>query len=400
MGKALYVKGMNQKQDTTMQPEALVVDSLVGNDYSLCLCAGLHDAGADVGLVTVENREKPFDIAYPLIRWAPPKQGGSKVGKLFQYVGYLWRLYRFAARGKRNGQVLHFQFFRRERVESFYIAFLRMMGIRIVYTAHNIVPHEAAKIDRWLKALVYRSAHAIVVHSNYVKKALLEAFPMPEEKVHVIPHGNFDHYLPAKLIEKPAAREALGLEPHHKVLLFFGYIRAYKGLDLLLDAFVIAAANDPDLRLVIAGAPHTDALERSSRALIEKAGLGERVIFHARFIPHEDIARYFVAADMVMLPYKHIYHSGIVHLAYSYGRPSLATNVGDFSETIENGRSGYILEENTAQALADKINVAVQDPAKLCEMGQYAKALSSSKYSWLDIGKQTRDVYEGVKRSE
>lgn len=389
---------MNQKDNAEQPPEALVVDSLVGNDYSLCLCAGLHDAGADVALVTVVNREKPFEIAYPLIRWAPPKQGGGKVGKLFQYFGYLWRLYRFAARGRRTGQVLHFQFFRRERVESFYIAFLRMMGLRIVYTAHNIVPHEAAKIDRWLKALVYKSAHAIVVHSNYVKAALLDAFPMPDEKVHVIPHGNFDHYLPAQLIEKTTAREALGLAPHHKVLLFFGYIREYKGLDLLLDAFVLAAAKDPDLRLVIAGAPHTDALERSSKALIEKAGLGERVIFHARFIAHEDIAQYFVAADLVMLPYKHIYHSGIVHLAYSYGRPSLATNVGDFSETIENGRSGYILEENTAQALSAKILDAVQDPEKLCEMGRYAKALSSSKYSWVDIGKQTRTLYLSLRK--
>ncbi len=144
--------------------------------------------------------------------------------------------------------------------------------------------------------------------------------------------------------------------------------------------------------------PHTDALERSSKALIEKAGLEERVIFHARFIAHEDIAQYFVAADMVMLPYKHIYHSGIVHLAYSYGRPSLATNVGDFSETIENGRSGYILEENTAEALSAKILDAVQDPEKLCEMGRYAKALSSSKYSWVDIGKQTRALYRSLNK--
>ncbi len=389
---------MKHPEKHTGKAKAIVVDSLVGNDYSLCLCAGLQDAGQEVSFVTVENREQPFDIKYPMLKWAPRKQGGSKVGKLFQYFGYLWRLYRFAARQKRDKVVLHFQFFRRERAESFYIAFLRLMGLRIVYTAHNIVPHEAAWIDRGLKALVYKSAHAVVVHSNYVKQALLEAFPMPQEKVHVIPHGNFDHYLPAKLISREEARSRLGLQSHQKVLLFFGYIREYKGLDLLLDAFVLAAARDPDLVLVIAGAPHTDAMERSSRDLIAKSGLEDRVVFHAEFIAHEDIEHYFVSSDLVMLPYKHIYHSGIVHLAYSYGRPSMATNVGDFSETIEEGKSGFIVEKNNAELLAAAILEAVRDPEKLCEMGRYAKRLSSSKYSWTDIGDQTRRVYQQVSR--
>lgn len=375
--------------------KAVMVDSLVGNDYSLCLCAGLHEVGQDIGLVTVENRESPFSIGYPLYRWAPPKEGGGKIGKLLQYIGYLRRLYRFSASNKKS-QVLHFQFFRRERIESFYIALLKMMGMRVVYTAHNIVPHEAAWIDRWLKAMVYRSAHAIIVHSNFVKKALLEIFPMPAEKIRVIPHGNFDHYLPDTLISKEEARGKLGLKKQDKVLLFFGYIREYKGLDLLLDAFVIAAAKDPDLKLVIAGSPHTKAMGEAAKTLIEQSGLADRVVFHGRFIPHEDIEQYFVASDLVMLPYKHIYHSGIVHLAYSYGRPSLATNVGDFSETIEEGKSGFILEKNTADALAEKILKVMLDPEKLCEMGRYAKSLSSTRYSWLDIGQKTRQVYQEV----
>ncbi len=379
---------------------AVVVDSLVGNDYSLCLCAGIHDAGQEIQLVTVENRESPFAIDYPLLKWAPRKEGGSKIGKLFQYIGYLWQLFRFAKDNRNGRKLLHFQFFRRERMESVYIAFLKMMGVKLVYTAHNIVPHEAAKVDRWLKALVYRSVHAIIVHSNYVKHALLEAFPLPADKVHVIPHGNFDHYLPASLISRDEARERLGLINTDKVLLFFGYIREYKGLDLLLEAFVIAAKRDKDLKLVIAGAPHTDALERSSRALIEQSGLVDRVVFHARFIPHEDIERYFVACDLVVLPYKHIYHSGIVHLAYSYGRPSLATNVGDFSETIEQGETGFVLDVNTAGSLAKKIEEVFQEPERLAAMGQKAKELSSTRYSWTDIGKQTRSVYKAVMQKD
>ncbi len=386
---------VNSAQDKSVS--ALVVDSLVGNDYSLLLCNGLQEAGVDIGLVTVEGREASIDVAYPMLRWAPAKEGGgSRLGKLKHYFGYLRKLYRHTKKSNKQ-QVLHFQFFRRERVESFYLWFLRKAGVPLVYTAHNILPHEAGRIDLFLKALVYRSAHAIVVHSQYVKTALLAAFPMPPEKVYVIPHGNFDHYLPAHPISKAEAREKLGLEPADHVMLFFGYIREYKGLDVLLDAFALAAAKDHRLKLVVAGAPHTKALEKQYQEMIAQAGFADRIIFHARFIDHDEVETYFTATDLVVLPYKHIYHSGIVHLAYSYGKPTLATNVGDFSETIEQGKSGVVTAENTPEALSEELHRLFKDTSKLDEMGRYARNLSVTKYSWLDIGRQTRAVYDAVK---
>lgn len=386
------------KVETNHPVRALVVDSLVGNDYSLLLCRGLLEASVDIGLVTVEGREASIHVAYPMHRWAPPKEGGgSSVGKLKHYLRYLRRLYRHAKKSG-NQQVLHFQFFRRERVESFYLWFLRMVGIRLVYTAHNILPHEASRIDRFLKAMVYRSAHAIVVHSQYVKKALLDAFPMPPEKVHVIPHGNFDHYLPAHPVSKAEARKKLGLEEDDHVMLFFGYIREYKGLDVLLEAFALAAAKDSRLKLVVAGAPHTKALEKQYHEMIAQAGFADRIVFHARFIDHDEVEIYFTATDLVVLPYKHIYHSGIVHLAYSYGKPTLATNVGDFSETIEQGKSGVVTDENTPEALCEEMSRLFEDPDSLKEMGQYARNLSVTKYSWLDIGRKTRAVYANIQR--
>ena len=384
-----------------MAIRVLVVDALVGNDYSMCLGRGLVKNDVDVELVTVGERQAPFEISFPLRRWAPSKKSeGSKVKKVGGYVRYLIRLFRYLKRTSSKSQtVAHFQFFRRERVETFFLLLLRLAGVRLVYTAHNILPHESSRIDRFLKSIVYRSSHGIIVHSSFIKKALLESFRVNADKVHVVPHGNFDHYLPEKSISKQEARQELGLSEDDQVLLFFGYIRAYKGLDMLLEAFNIAAQKNNRLKLVIAGMPHTSDLERSTKTFIEQSPVKDRILFHAKFIPHEAIKHYFVSADLVALPYKHIYHSGIIHLAYSYGKAVLATNVGDFSETIVNEKSGYITPENTAESFAAYLLKLFGKAESLPEMGAFARNLSTSKYAWQDIGKKTVDVYRSVLRN-
>ena len=374
---------------------AIIVDSLTGNDYSICLCRGLSEAGVDVELVTVEERSMPFPVAFPVHDWAPSKQQQkSRIRKSVDYLRYLIRLFLYVAKKSRGGRcVVHFQFFRRPRVESLCPIFFRLIGARLVFTAHNIVPHESAKIDWWLKGLVYRSVHEVIVHSDFIKKALLTAFPLPPSKVHVVPHGNFDHYLSDTDLPKPAARNRLGLNSEDNVVLFFGYIREYKGLDLLLEALPRAVARDTRLRLVIAGAPHTEALKARYMAMIEQSGVSDRILFHAHFIDSEQVSVYFNAADLVVLPYKNIYHSGIIHLAYSYGKPVVATNVGDFSETIVCGRSGVVLKENTAGDLSDALLDSFADANRLVRMGKYARELSVTKYSWHDIGAATRSIY-------
>lgn len=381
-----------------MAIRVLVVDALVGNDYSMCLGRGLTKTNVEVELVTVGERQAPFEITFPLRKWAPSKKAsGSKIRKLGDYFKYLIRLYKHLKQTSSQIQtVAHFQFFRLERVETFYLLFLRLAGIRLVYTAHNILPHESSKIDRFLKYIVYKSSHGIIVHSAFIKDALLKAFNVDPNKIHVVPHGNFDHYLPETSLSNQEARDELGLAEEDIVLLFFGYIRAYKGLDMLLEAFDIAASKNKRLKLVIAGMPHTAELEKSTKTFIENSAAKDRILFHGRFIPHEEIKHFFVSADLVVLPYKHIYHSGIIHLAYSYGKAVLATNVGDFSETIVQEKSGYIVPENTVESFADHLLKLAENEESLPDMGAYARNLSSSKYSWTDIGKQTEAVYKSV----
>ena len=374
---------------------ALIVDSLVGNDYSLCLCNGLKQEGVDVGFVCVKNRKAPFTVHFPMLGWSPAKGDGKGIwGKSVGYLSYLFRLLRHVRRASPADRVVHFQFFRRERIEAFFLLVLKLAGARIVYTAHNILPHERSNLDVFIKRVVYSTVDRIIVHSSFIKNELIRQFPATEQKIRVVPHGNFNHYVPSSPPPRALARETLGLPTDKPVLLFFGYIREYKGLDLLLEAMQLIQKRGSDAHLVIAGLPHSAMLRERYEAAIEGLPSPEQVTFHDRFIPHEDVPHYFVASDLVVLPYRNIYHSGIVHLAYSFGRPVLTTNTGDFSETVEQGKSGMVLHHNSPEALADAIIELISHRTQLQSMGEYARNLSNSRYSWSDIGRQTKLVYE------
>jgi len=366
----------------------------VGNDYSLRLCSALHAVGVDVELIVPDNRIVSMPVECQVKYWMPTKEPkNGKVGKLLLYLGYLTRLLVYVTNQNRERRIVHFQFFRKERIESLLFPIFGLFGAYLVFTAHNVLPHENSRIDYLLRLMVYKSAKVIIVHSSYIKDKLTKEFRIHRGKVKVIYHGNFDHYMPSEPMSKGEARAILGLSELDNVALFFGFIREYKGLDLLLDAFEICARMGRPFKLVIAGSPHSAELGNHYRKKIEQITGNESIFFHAGFVPSEKIAAYFVACDVVILPYREIDHSGIVHLAYSFGRPLIATNVGDFSEVIEKGKSGYLLKKNNAECLSKTILDAFSNSKQLKKMGNYARKLSETKYSWAEIAQKTRELY-------
>jgi glycosyltransferase involved in cell wall biosynthesis len=369
----------------------VMVDSLVGNDYSYCLGLGLAENNSDLEFIVPENREFSKEIPFKVKRWAPAKNDSyGKLTKMYKYSVYLIKLFFYSLRHK--DYVFHFQFFRR-RTDAVLFYLMSLAGIKLVYTAHNILPHEKSFIDRSIQSMVYKSARAIIVHSLYIKSKLLRNFKVNEEKVFIIPHGNFDIYLPPDRMTKNEARKILGLSREDKVILFFGYIREYKGVDLLLDAFGIAAKHDPDLKLVIAGMPYNETIKERYEQQIREIAAGDRILTHFGFIPSGSVQDYFESCDLVVLPYKNIDHSGIIHLAYSFCKPVVVSAVGDFPETVEHGKSGFVMKDYTPAALSAIILEAVKDKPKLKSMGEYARHLNDSKYSWTDIGIKTAEVY-------
>ncbi len=375
--------------------KVLIIDSLVGNDYSICLCNGLKNTGAEVYLTVTEDREINIPVSFNLLPWAPTKtQNKTNIRKSGEYLLYHIRLLYFIF--KNNINVIHYQFFRREFFDSLFYLFLKLLRIKLVFTAHNVLPHENRKFHYYLNSIVYKSSNAIIVHSNFSKTLLKEKFHFDFSKIAVVPHGNFDIYQPQIQISRYKARKELELSDDDDVLLFFGFIRKYKGLDLLLDGFEKIQNKNGKLKLVIAGATSSIQMENEYKERINEISKNDNILYHSRFIPTKHVAQYFIAADIVVLPYKNIFHSGLMHLAYSFGKPVIATKVGDFEETIEHGKSGFILKYNDATNLSQTIELAFSDKPKLLEMGEYAQKLSKEKYSWNKIADRTLELYKNL----
>ena len=372
-----------------------MVDGLVGNDYSTCLAQGLSSVGVKILLVVPENRKiSLLDDNIIVYHWLPTKdKTKSNVNKFFYYFKYLFKL--FSLINKNKLRIIHYQFFRRKE-DILLLLLLKLTGTKIVYTAHNVLPHERTRIDFYLYKLVYLVVNEIIVHSESIKNKLIYTFKISHKKINVIHHGNFDIYLPQKDISKSEARIKLNLIENDDIILFFGYIREYKGLDILLKAFSIATQKNPRLKLIIAGSPASLELKEKYTQMIESHNFKGRIICEFSFIPSENIAIYFKASDLVVLPYREIDHSGIVHLSYSFARPILATNVGDFSEIIEENKTGFLVEKDDYENFARVILTAFYDKKLLSKMGLYAKELSNTKFSWNVIGKMTANLYHKI----
>ena len=218
-------------------------------------------------------------------------------------------------------------------------------GLRVAYLCHNVVPHDGLAATRVLTRWAFAPARAFIVHAGELAGPLGELVPA-KARVRASPHPIYDQFgTPPPVSE---ARAKLGLTST-RVLLFFGLVRAYKGVTTLLEAFAELAREDPDVTLVIAGECYEPAA--TYRARIDALGLTSRVRLLDRFIPNEEVAAYFAAADMVVLPYHRASQSGVIPISYAMGRPVVATHVGGLPEVVFEDETGYL--------------VAPQDPAAL-----------------------------------
>lgn len=376
--------------------KVLMLDITIGNDYTLHLCNALKKAGIDISFVVTEGLINNGTYDYPLIPISPSmSKSVSKYKKIFKYYNYLLNVYKLIKQEKYD--VIHFQFFRRRRIESLYFSVLKLMGLKLAHTVHDVTPLNKSKLDHLFNLLVYKKADILFVHSNSNKRTLATQIKLDEEKIKVVPHGDFNFYLPDRIPTKSEARQFFGLSQEQNVILVFGSIKEYKGLDFLLNSLSFTSEQINNLTLIIAGtAGDAEAMKivLKCKDIISKLPKNIKVIFHHEYIPNAEVAKYFISSDIVVLPYRRISHSGILHLAYSFGRPLIATNVGDFKETIEEGKSGFVLSSNSQENLSEKIIQAFTDKLKLEEMGKYAKQLSEKKYSLKNQAELLKAIYQ------
>jgi glycosyltransferase involved in cell wall biosynthesis len=221
---------------------------------------------------------------------------------------------------------------------------------KIIALVDNILPHEKRIGDKQFTQYFINQTDGLIAMSacvftdlDYFRKGQIKRFT---------PHPIYDHY--GKLISKNEALEKLNLNPEINYLLFFGFIRDYKGLDLLLESLTDEQIQPLNIKLLVAGEFYGN--EEKYHQLVAHLGLKEKVIFFSNYIPDEEVNQYFCASSLVVQPYKTATQSGVTQIGYHFNKPMLVTNVGGLSEIIENGKCGYVVDPNSASianAIAD-----------------------------------------------
>ena len=243
---------------------------------------------------------------------------------------------------------------------------------RIVAITDNVIPHEARPGDAAFTSYFLKSADAFVAMSRDVLKDLKNFTSKPSV---FSPHPVYDNY--GAGVDKIAARNHLGLSTDEKYILFFGFIRKYKGLDILLDAMKDERIKAAGIKLIVAGEYYGDS--ESYTQQIANNGIADNVHLFTEFIPNNDIRYYFSAADLVVQPYRSATQSGITQVAYHFEKPMVVTNVGGLAEVVPDGKTGFVTEPDPTE-IATAI-LKFYEPGSLPELQQNITA-EKRKYSW------------------
>lgn len=221
----------------------------------------------------------------------------------------------------------------------------RLHQSKCIALVHNMFGHEKSILDKLFAPYFVHSQDAFVTLSDAVAKDIKGLNSKQQPQVAISPHPIYDHY--GERMSKEEACAALHLNPNKKYLLFFGLVRAYKGLDLLLDALERIKDTQPDVQLLIAGEFYED--EDKYRQQIIRNGLEDRVILRNEFIPDADLRKYFGAADLIVQPYKSATQSGVTQVAFHFEKPILVTNVGGLGEIVHHGKMGYAVAPDSQE---------------------------------------------------
>ncbi len=242
---------------------------------------------------------------------------------------------------------------------------------KIIALVDNMIPHEKRMGDKILTRYFTKCMDGFLTMSNNVAEDVKLFSTKP---VIVSPHPIFNHFGAA--IPKNEARKILGIEQDDKIILFFGFIRQYKGLDLLLNAMATESIKKSNIKLMIVGEFYEDA--KPYHDLISSLHIEQAVILHTHFVPDSDVKNYACAADFIIQPYKNATQSGVTPLAYHFEKPMLVTKVGALADTVPNGKAGVVVAPNV-ESIAKGITTLYENGAAF-----YAAHIQAEKkkYSW------------------
>lgn len=259
----------------------------------------------------------------------------------------------------------------------------------VVFTVHNVLPHEKSFFFTFFSRILFSFGSHFIVHSETNRRQMVSYYGVSEIKVSVIPHGSLDFHI-RKNADRNEARERLNIDQKDKIILLFGAVRPYKGIDVALDAMPEIIKHIPDARLLVAGKLWEDWTPYEKR--IYELKMEGHVYLHLHYIPSNEVYLYFEAADLVILPYRHFdSQSGAGAAAVSFQKPMIVSNVGGLPELVPD--DDMVIPADDPAALADKVVKYLGDPEKL-KYAASRTAKISEQLNWADIARQTVTVYE------
>lgn len=348
--------------------------------YTYNLCNALSERGREVYLLTATKYELD---KYP-IKFHVERLFDRYRTNPFKLAGIFHSLRMF------KPNVVHFQGADHPLT---YLSFLYMLRLTIncpvVYTAHNLTPRRPAsatkKVGFFLR-IFYEMVDRIIVHSEISRKELINLCPLSPRKIEVIPHGDYSFFAmnnePGYLMENTRKE---------KYILFFGFIVKIKGLIYLIRAMKEVVDAVPEAKLLIVGFPSEDFSHY--REEIRKLGLENHVMAVLKYIPMDDVSRYFSMSHVVALPYLNVSQSGVLQITYAFGKPVVATTVGGLPELVEEGKSGFLVPPGDSPRLAEALISILRDDGMRRKMGAHNLKISRTKYCWHEIAEKTEMIY-------
>lgn len=374
--------------------------------YDLAVCDALANQGHDVRFITtrfIYDPDLPVPTAFTsdyryfrglewrwLVNYPRLRRGLRAVSYPLGHGGVL----RSARRLRPD--VIHIQWSRLPKLDGWAWSRLRRMGIPLVHTVHDIAPMFAKAGMQTALAHIYEGMDALILHTTSNIEAFQSAYPtIPTEKLHLIPMIAFPTPPMPTSADQQSARQALGLPLDAPIALFFGAIKHYKGLDVLLEAFQIAQQRHPNFHLVIAG--KYEAGQHHKLPSLEAILAMPNVHVYEGFIPTRDIWKHHLAADVIVHPYREITQSAALITAMGFGRAVIVTDVGGMGETVQG--NGWVIPSENPSILADTLCEALNDRARLHAMGDISAQLIDQNHSPHQVASRLSKVYDFITRS-
>ena len=290
--------------------------------------------------------------------------------------------------------IFHFHIFYTNALVLFNLLFVKILFGKVVLTIHDVSSFSNSSNFSIIGKVIYKLTDRVITHNEFSKLEILNVNANLSSFISIIPHGNYTPFINIQY-DKEKSKLKLGIPNNRRILLFFGMIKKVKGLEILLYALKILIKQNPDVLLVIAGKPWENDFSAYQR-IIDENQLSEYILLHTNFILEQDVEHYYCASDLVVLPYKKIYQSGVLMMTLSYERPALVSDLAPLKEIITNNENGFLFKTENVSDLTNKLNSILGNEWLMEQVRVKGAALVNTKYDWNEIGKQTKQAYQSV----